>query len=66
MSMLIVGEWTADFYLRDASKDEYRRFARAQLDVYGKATFGWAYWSYKCEHKYWSFKWMVENNYMKL
>ncbi|KAL8523486.1 hypothetical protein ACS0TY_013446 [Phlomoides rotata] len=61
-----VGEWTADFYLRDASKEDYRRFARAQLDVYGKATFGWAYWSYKCEQKYWSFKWMIENNYMKL
>ncbi|KAI3465087.1 hypothetical protein Pfo_021750 [Paulownia fortunei] len=61
-----VGEWTADLYVHNASMQDYRRFAKAQLDVYGKATFGWAYWSYKCEQKYWSFEWMIENNYMKL
>ncbi|XP_047954334.1 probable glucan 1,3-beta-glucosidase A [Salvia hispanica] len=64
--LIFVGEWTADLYLNDTKKDDYRRFAKAQLEVYGKATFGWAYWSYKCEEKYWSFKWMVENNYMQL
>ncbi|KAL8058421.1 hypothetical protein ABFX02_03G016900 [Erythranthe guttata] len=61
-----VGEWTADLYVRNASVHEYRRFAEAQLEVYGKATFGWAYWSYKCEQKYWSFKWMIEKSYIRL
>ncbi|KAK6115464.1 hypothetical protein DH2020_035108 [Rehmannia glutinosa] len=50
-----IGEWTADLYIDNASMRDYRRFAKAQLDVYGKATFGWAYWSYKCEQKHWSF-----------
>ncbi|KAL0305089.1 UNVERIFIED_CONTAM: putative glucan 1,3-beta-glucosidase A [Sesamum angustifolium] len=61
-----VGEWTADLYINSASMQDYQRFAKAQLDVYGKATFGWAYWSYKCEQKHWSFRWMIENGYMKL
>ncbi|PIN24738.1 Glucan 1,3-beta-glucosidase [Handroanthus impetiginosus] len=61
-----VGEWTADLYFHNASKQEYQKFAKAQLDVYGKATFGWAYWSYKCDPKYWSFKWMIENNYIRI
>ncbi|KAK4390259.1 putative glucan 1,3-beta-glucosidase A [Sesamum angolense] len=61
-----VGEWTADLYTNSASMQDYQRFAKAQLNVYGKATFGWAYWSYKCEQKYWSFRWMIENGYMKL
>ncbi|KAG8377368.1 hypothetical protein BUALT_Bualt08G0025800 [Buddleja alternifolia] len=61
-----IGEWTADLYVHNASMKDYQRFVKAQLDVYGKATFGWAYWSYKCEQKYWSFKWMIENEYMKL
>ncbi|KAL0325154.1 UNVERIFIED_CONTAM: Glucan 1,3-beta-glucosidase [Sesamum radiatum] len=60
------GEWTADLYINSASMQDYQRFAKAQLDVYGKATFGWAYWSYKCEQKHWSFRWMIENGYMKL
>ncbi|KAL3830459.1 hypothetical protein ACJIZ3_019261 [Penstemon smallii] len=64
--LTFVGEWTADLYIDDASIRDYKRFSKAQLDVYGKATFGWAYWSYKCEPKHWSFKWMVENNYIKL
>lgn len=64
--LIFVGEWTADLYINDSLKEDYRRFAKAQIEVYGKATFGWAYWSYKCEQKYWSFKWMIENNYMQL
>lgn len=63
---IFVGEWTADLYINDSSKEDYRRFAKAQIQVYGKATFGWAYWSYKCEQKYWSFKWMIENDFMHL
>ncbi|KAL0439739.1 UNVERIFIED_CONTAM: putative glucan 1,3-beta-glucosidase A [Sesamum latifolium] len=61
-----VGEWTADLYINNSSMQDYQRFTKAQLDVYGKATFGWAYWSYKCEQKHWSFRWMIENGYMKL
>lgn len=62
----VAGEWTAALYVENSPKKEYKRFAKAQVDVYGNATFGWAYWSYKCESKYWSIKWMIENGYMTL
>ncbi|XP_038689410.1 probable glucan 1,3-beta-glucosidase A [Tripterygium wilfordii] len=61
-----VGEWTGEWEKKGASMQDYQRFAKAQLDVYGRATFGWAYWAYKCDQKHWSLKWMIENNYIKL
>ncbi|XP_062116260.1 probable glucan 1,3-beta-glucosidase A [Humulus lupulus] len=61
-----VGEWCGEFAMQGASKEDYQRFGKAQLDVYGRATFGWAYWAYKCDSNYWSLKWMIENNYIKL
>lgn len=61
-----VGEWTAEWNVSGASREDYQRFAKAQVDVYGRATFGWAYWAYKCEEQHWSLKWMIENNYIKL
>lgn len=46
---------------------DYQNFAKAQQDVYGHATFGWAYWSYKhAEDNPWSLRWMIENNYINL
>ncbi|OMP04136.1 Glycoside hydrolase, family 5 [Corchorus olitorius] len=64
--LVLVGEWTAEFARNDATKEDYQKFAQAQIDVYGRATFGWAYWAYKCELNHWSIKWMIENNYIKL
>ncbi|KAL6227791.1 hypothetical protein ACLB2K_001747 [Fragaria x ananassa] len=61
-----VGEWVAEWGINGAYKQDYQRFAKAQLDVYGRATFGWAYWSYKCENDHWSLKWMIENDYIKI
>ncbi|GLT68851.1 hypothetical protein SLA2020_410470 [Shorea laevis] len=61
-----VGEWTAEWYVNGASMEDYQKFAKAQLEVYGKATFGWAYWAYKCASEHWSLRWMIENNYIKL
>ncbi|KAE8693258.1 hypothetical protein F3Y22_tig00110814pilonHSYRG00159 [Hibiscus syriacus] len=60
------GEWTGEFDRDDASMEDYKRFVKAQMDVYGAATFGWAYWSYKCEENHWSLKWMIENNFINL
>ncbi|XP_040369674.1 probable glucan 1,3-beta-glucosidase A isoform X2 [Rosa chinensis] len=64
--LTFVGEWVAEWAINGASMEDYHRFAKAQLDVYGRATFGWAYWSYKCQYNHWSLKWMIENNYIKL
>ncbi|KAF2323034.1 hypothetical protein GH714_032904 [Hevea brasiliensis] len=44
-----VGEWTAEWKVSGASTEDYHKFAKAQQEVYGRATFGWAYWAYKCE-----------------
>lgn len=46
--------------------EDYQNFAKAQIEVYGRAQFGWAYWAYKCAANHWSLKWMIENNYIKL
>lgn len=64
--LTFVGEWTCEWNVKGASKQDYQRFANAQLDVYGRATFGWAYWAQECEANHWSLKWMIENNYIKL
>ncbi|XP_028755065.1 probable glucan 1,3-beta-glucosidase A [Neltuma alba] len=61
-----VGEWTAALSLQGATKEDYQRFAKAQLDVYSSASFGWAYWAYKCQYDHWSLKKMIENGYIKL
>lgn len=60
------GEWTCEWNVNGASKEDYQRFGKAQLDVYGQATFGWGYWAYKCAQNHWSLKWMIENGYITL
>ncbi|KAK6922981.1 Glycoside hydrolase, family 5 [Dillenia turbinata] len=65
-ALSFVGEWTAEWKVRGASKQAYQRFAKAQLEVYGNATFGWAYWAYKCALNHWSLQWMIENGYINL
>lgn len=50
----------------DASKIDYQTFGKAQLDVYGEASFGWAYWSFKNANNAWSLKWNIENEYLLL
>ncbi|KAI5411356.1 hypothetical protein KIW84_056447 [Lathyrus oleraceus] len=61
-ALSFVGEWS----IKNASKEEYQRYAEAQVEVYSDATFGWAYWSYKCQYNHWSLKWMIDNGYIKL
>ncbi|KAB1205463.1 putative glucan 1,3-beta-glucosidase A [Morella rubra] len=61
-----VGEWVAEWQVSGATKEDYQRFARAQLDVYGRATFGWAYWTFRNVNNHWSLEWMIKNGYIKL
>ncbi|XP_075497576.1 putative glucan 1,3-beta-glucosidase A [Primulina tabacum] len=61
-----VGEWTGEWAVQNAGAQDYQRYASAQLNVYGRASFGWAYWSYKCQYNHWSLEWMIQNNYIKL
>ncbi|KAF2323022.1 hypothetical protein GH714_032807 [Hevea brasiliensis] len=62
MMEFFAGEWTAEWNVKGASKEDYQKFAKAQQEVYGRATFGWAYWAYKCASRHWSLKWNIENN----
>ncbi|KAL7245716.1 hypothetical protein ACSBR2_000949 [Camellia fascicularis] len=71
---IFIGEWatewgTANLAHPNLSKktiEDYKKFGKAQLQVYGKATFGWAYWTLKCPFSHLSFEWMIKNGYLKL
>ncbi|KAG4966109.1 hypothetical protein JHK85_041084 [Glycine max] len=45
--LTFVGEWTAEWKVEGATKKDYQRFVKAELDVFGRATFGWCYWTLK-------------------
>ncbi|KAK7318574.1 hypothetical protein RJT34_03277 [Clitoria ternatea] len=64
--LIFVGEWSGDWKVQRASKEDHHKYLQVQLEVYSHAKFGWAYWAYKCDSNYWSLKWMIENNYVKL
>lgn len=55
-----------EFDVSNASKDDYQRFGEAQLEVYGRATFGWAYWTLKNVESHWSLEWMIKNGYITI
>ncbi|THG11608.1 hypothetical protein TEA_023070 [Camellia sinensis var. sinensis] len=71
---IFIGEWatewgTANLAHPSLSKktiEDYKNFGKAQLQVYGKATFGWAYWTLKCPFSNLSFEWMIKNGYLQL
>lgn len=64
--LIFVGEWSSDWKVQSASKIDQQKFTQVQVDVYSRAKFGWAYWAYICDSNFWSIKWMIENNYIKL
>ncbi|MFS7998273.1 putative fascin, glycoside hydrolase superfamily [Helianthus anomalus] len=64
--LTFVGEWVSEWQVRGGTKEEYRRFSEAQLEVYGRASFGWAYWSLKNVNNHWSMEWMIKNGYINL
>eukprot|EP01018_Ginkgo_biloba_P020256 Gb_01370 [translate_table: standard] len=64
--LIFVGEWVSEWEVKDASQSDYQKFGKAQLEVYGNATFGWAYWTLKNNAKHWDFEWMVQNQYLQL
>ncbi|KAK8580308.1 hypothetical protein V6N12_070588 [Hibiscus sabdariffa] len=64
--LTFVGEWVAEWQVNGATKEDYQRFAKAELEVYGRASFGWAYWTLKNVNKHWSLEWTISNGYIKL
>lgn len=64
--LVFVGEWVNEWNVTNGSLADYQDFGRAQLDVYNAASFGWCYWTLKCEKKHWDFEWSIRNNYLQL
>ncbi|THG03152.1 hypothetical protein TEA_001719 [Camellia sinensis var. sinensis] len=64
--LTFIGEWVAEWNVGGATKEDYQKFANAQLDVYGKASFGWAYWNLKNVNNHWNLEWMINNHYIML
>ncbi|XP_012078099.1 probable glucan 1,3-beta-glucosidase A [Jatropha curcas] len=64
--LTFVGEWVGEWGISNATKEDYQRFCKAQLKVYGRASFGWAYWTLKNVNNHWSLEWMINNGYIKL
>ncbi|XP_042495869.1 probable glucan 1,3-beta-glucosidase A [Macadamia integrifolia] len=62
--LTFVGEWVAEMKVQGSSKEDYQKFGKAQLVVYGRATFGWAYWALKNVNNHWSLEWMIQNGYI--
>nr|GEZ47036.1 probable glucan 1,3-beta-glucosidase A [Tanacetum cinerariifolium] len=58
-------EWVAEGGVKGASKD-YKRYAKVQQEVFGRASFGWAYWSLKNVNNHWSMEWMIKSGYIRL
>ncbi|KAF7843596.1 putative glucan 1,3-beta-glucosidase A [Senna tora] len=61
-----VGEWCNEWNVKNATKVDYQRFAKTQLNVYGRATFGWSFWTLKNVQNNWNLEWMINNGYIKL
>uniref|UniRef100_A0A368UHR0 DUF7910 domain-containing protein n=1 Tax=Glycine max TaxID=3847 RepID=A0A368UHR0_SOYBN len=64
--LILVGEWVNEWNVTNGSQKDYQDFARAQLDVYNAASFGWCYWTLKNDEKHWDFEWSIRNNYLQL
>lgn len=64
--LTFVGEWVAEWKVPNATKEEYQKYAAAQMNVYGQATFGWAYWTAKNANNHWDLEWMIRNGYISL
>lgn len=61
-----VGQWVAEWKAPNATKEQYQTYAKAQMDVYGQATFGWSYWTVKNVSNHWNLQWMINNGYISL
>lgn len=64
--LVFVGEWVAEWELGGAPDADYRNFANAQLDVYGRGTFGWAYWTLNNVNEHWSLKRMINDGIIEI
>jgi hypothetical protein len=48
----------------NASQAQYQLFGKAQLEVFGEASFGWSYWTVRCNSVHWDYEWNLRNRYL--
>jgi aryl-phospho-beta-D-glucosidase BglC (GH1 family) len=59
----LIGEWVNEWNVADASQFQYQLFGKTQLEVYDEASFGWSYWTVKCNSVHWDYEWNIRNKY---
>ncbi|KAK3121990.1 hypothetical protein QOZ80_8BG0663690 [Eleusine coracana subsp. coracana] len=62
--LVFIGEWVNEWNVTDASQIQYQLFGKAQLEVYDEASFGWSYWTIKCNSVHWDYEWNIRNKYL--
>ncbi|KAF5940509.1 hypothetical protein HYC85_021676 [Camellia sinensis] len=62
--LTFIGEWVTEWKVSGVAKKDYQRFGKAQLEVYGRASFGWSYWTLKNVNNHWSLKWMIDKCFL--
>ncbi|CAO2188615.1 unnamed protein product [Urochloa humidicola] len=62
--LVFIGEWVNEWNVTNASQVQYQLFGNAQLEVYGEASFGWSYWTVKCNSVHWDYEWNIKNRYL--
>ncbi|KAL6661259.1 hypothetical protein ACP70R_000643 [Stipagrostis hirtigluma subsp. patula] len=62
--LVFIGEWVNEWNVTNASQLQYQLFGKAQLEVYGEASFGWSYWTVKCNSVHWDYEWNIRNKYL--
>ncbi|KAF7815595.1 putative glucan 1,3-beta-glucosidase A [Senna tora] len=60
-ALVYIGEWSCFWSAQNPTTEELKEFAKAQIEVYDRANFGWSFWTWKNNDKNWSFKWLIEN-----
>ncbi|CAM0871367.1 unnamed protein product [Alopecurus aequalis] len=62
--LVFIGEWVNEWNVVNASRTQYQLFGKAQLEVFGEASFGWSYWTVRCNSVHWDYEWNIRNRYL--
>ncbi|KAF7815589.1 putative glucan 1,3-beta-glucosidase A [Senna tora] len=65
-ALINIGEWSCAWSVENATTQELKDFANAQIQVYDQATFGWTFWTWKNVEDNWSLKLLIENSIINL
>lgn len=62
--LVFIGEWVNEWNVANATQTQYQLFGKAQLEVFGEASFGWSYWTVRCNSVHWDYEWNIRNKYL--